>query len=307
MEHPPATMADYLPGNGRPPAVDVRFRMALTIATAAPSRPIGALLREWRHRRRMSQLDLACEAEISTRHLSFVESGRSTPSRDMVLHLAERLDVPLRARNGLLNAAGYAPVFPERRLDDPALTEARQAIDLVLTGHEPHPALAIDCHWGMIAANAAVAPLVANVDAALMRPPVNVMRLSLHPSGLAPRIVNFTEWRAHLLERLRQQIETSADPVLIDLLAELRSYSVSGSEATDTASRDFAAVAMPFRLATDAGTLSFFSTTTVFGTPIDITLSELALECFYPADRVTAEAMRAFARVRSEDEVSPAS
>jgi transcriptional regulator with XRE-family HTH domain len=250
------------------------------------------LLREWRQRRRMSQLDLACEAEISTKHLSFLETGRSTPSREMVLHLAEQLEVPLRARNALLNAAGYAPVFPERRLDDPAMAAARQVIDLVLAGHEPHPALAVDRHWCMAAANRAVAPLMTGVDPALLRPPVNVLRVSLHPGGLAPRTVNLAEWRGHLLAGLRQQIEISGDPVLIDLLAELRSYDVPAVPASRVGSPDRATVAVPFRLATDHGVLSFLSTITVFGTPIDVTLSELALECFYPADQATAEAMR---------------
>lgn len=269
--------------------------MTLITATASSSRPVGALLREWRQRRRLSQLDLACEADISTKHLSFLETGRSVPSRDMVLHLAERLDVPLRARNVLLHAAGYAPVFPERPLDDAALGAVRQAVDLVLTGHEPHPALAVDRHWCMIAANRTIAPLTVGVDPALLRPPVNVLRLGLHPSGLAPRTVNLAEWRAHLLDRLRQQIDASGDPVLVDLLAELRSYPVPRGEAPPAAHRAFGNVAVPFRLATDAGVLSFFSTTTVFGTPVDITLSELALECFFPADHTTAEAMRRFA------------
>ncbi len=165
----------------------------------------------------------------------------------------------------------------------------------MLTGHEPHPALAVDRHWCMAAANRAVAPLVGAVDPALLRPPVNVLRLGLHPSGLAPRTVNLPEWRAHLLERLRQQIDVSADPVLMDLRAELLGYPVPGDRAGEVADRDFASVAVPFRLATDAGVLSFFSTTTVFGTPVDITLSELALECFFPADRATAEVMRRFA------------
>jgi len=242
----------------------------ITMAEPA-SRPVGDLLREWRQRRRMSQLDLACEAEISTKHLSFLETGRSTPSRGMVLHLAERLDVPLRARNVLLNAAGYAAVYPERRLDDPAMTAARQAIDLVLAGHEPHPVLAVDRHWCM-AANRAVAPLIAGVDSMLLRPPVNVLRLALHPAGLAPRTVNLGEWRAHLLERLRQQIDVSGDPVLVDLIAELQNYGTPAGSRTHGASPDFAAVAVPFRLATDIGILSFFSTTTVFGTPVDVTL-----------------------------------
>jgi transcriptional regulator with XRE-family HTH domain len=266
--------------------------MTSIATTASASRPVGHLLREWRQRRRMSQLDLACEAEISTKHLSFLETGRSTPSREMVLHLAEQLDVPLRARNVLLNAAGYAPVFSERQLDDPAMAAARQAIDLVLAGHEPHPALAVDRHWCMAASNRAVAPLMTGVDPALLRPPVNVLRVGLHPSGLAPRTVNLLEWRAHLLAGLRQQIEVSGDPVLVDLLAELRSYEVPAGSTPRIAGPDRAAVAVPFRLATEHGVLSFLSTITVFGTPVDVTLSELALECFFPADQATAAAMR---------------
>jgi transcriptional regulator with XRE-family HTH domain len=266
--------------------------MTSIATTTSALRPVGDLLREWRQRRRMSQLDLACEAEISTKHLSFLETGRATPSREMVLHLAEQLDVPLRARNVLLNAAGYAPVFSERQLDDPAMAAARQAIDLVLAGHEPHPALAVDRHWCMAAANRAVAPLMTGVDPELLRPPVNVLRVSLHPAGLAPRTVNLAEWRAHLLAGLRQQIEVSGDPVLVDLLAELRSYDVPAGPLPRVAGPDRAVVAVPFRLATDHGVLSFLSTITVFGTPVDVTLSELALECFYPADQGTAEAMR---------------
>src|ERR1700722_13343887 len=169
---------NYLAGNGAAPPLGVMSCMVSMIASASLPHPVGALLREWRQRRRMSQLDLACEADISTKHLSFLETGRSVPSRDMVLHLAERLDVPLRARNALLHAAGYAPVFPERGLDDAALSVARAAVDLVLTGHEPHPALAVDRHWCMIAANRAVAPLNAGVDPMLLRPPVNVLRLA---------------------------------------------------------------------------------------------------------------------------------
>ena len=261
------------------------------------AQPVGDLLREWRQRRRLSQLDLAGEAEISTRHLSFVESGRSQPSREMVLHLAERLEVPLRERNVLLVAAGYAPVFRERQLADPALTAARTAIDLVLKGHEPFPALAVDRHWTMVAANGAVKALVAGADASLLEPPVNVLRLSLHPKGLAPRIANLPEWRAHLLERLRRQVEISADPVLSDLLKELQAYPApSAARSRQPAKRsDFASVLIPIQFVTEAGVLSFLSTTTVFGTPIDITLSELALEAFFPADAATAEALRSIA------------
>ena len=253
-------------------------------------RPVGDLLREWRQRRRLSQLDLACEAEISTRHLSFLETGRSRPSREMVLHLAEQLDIPLRDRNVLLQAAGFAPVFPERPLDDPALHAARLAIDQVIAGHEPYPAVAVDRHWTLIAANDATRRLLMGVDATLLRPPVNVLRLALHPQGLAPRTANLGEWRAHLLARLRRQIEVSGDPVLGRLLRELSEYPAP-KDAHDGVG-DSAAVVVPFRLITDSGVLAFFSTITVFGTPVDITLSELALEAFYPADAATAEALR---------------
>jgi transcriptional regulator with XRE-family HTH domain len=255
--------------------------------------PVGTLLREWRQRRRLSQLDLACEAEISTRHLSFLETGRSLPSREMVLRLAEQLDVPLRGRNALLIAAGYAPVFPERPLADPALQGARKAIDLVLAGHEPYPALAIDRHWTLIASNNAVPPLLAGVDSSLLQPPINVLRLSLHPAGLAPRIANLGEWRAHLFGRLRRQIEVSADPTLIELLRELSDYPVNDGDQSEISASDeeYAGVVVPFRLVTERGTLSFFSTTTIFGTPVDITLSELAIESFFPADAATAVAL----------------
>ncbi|OWV77312.1 XRE family transcriptional regulator [Rhizobium sp. R339] len=255
------------------------------------ARSLGDHLREWRQRRRMSQLDLALEAEISQRHLSFIESGRSTPSREMLLHLAERLGVPLRERNPLLLAAGFAPVFAERRLDDPALEPARRAIDMVLKGHEPFPAIAIDRHWTLVAANAAIAPLLQAVaDRSLLEPPVNVLRLSLHPQGLARDIVNFAEWRAHLLDRLRQQISVSGDPVLEKLLSELLSY--PAREAAGERHADLAGIAVPLKLSTKAGLLSFISTTTVFGTPVDITLSELAIETLFPADEETAAILR---------------
>jgi transcriptional regulator with XRE-family HTH domain len=262
-------------------------------------RPVGEHLREWRQRRRLSQLDLALEAEISTKHLSFLETGRATPSRDMVLHLAERLEVPLRERNVLLLSAGYAPVFSERSLEDPALGAARGAVDLVLAGHEPYPALAIDRHWTLITANKAVAPLLTGVDASLLKAPINVLRLSLHPEGLAPRIVNLHAWRAHLMERVRRQIDVSADPILVDLLAELRGFPAPQSRAGVKPDKgaDHAGIAIPFRLATESGVLSFFSTTTVFGTPVDVTLSELALESFFPADAETAERLRAVQRI----------
>lgn len=264
-------------------------------------RPVGDLLREWRGRRRMSQLDLACEADISSRHLSFIETGRATPSREMVLHLAERLDVPLRERNALLVAAGYAPVFPERPLADPALSAARRAVDLVLAGHEPYPALAVDRHWTLVASNRAVTPLLAGAGPALLRPPVNVLRLSLHPEGLAPRIANLRQWRSHLLARLQQQIDVTADPVLLELMNELRGYPLADAAEGGGGAQEaeYAGIVVPLRLVTEAGVLSFISTTTVFGTPVDVTLSELALESFFPADEGTAGVLRHLAGQQS--------
>ena len=252
----------------------------------------GAQLREWRQRRRLSQLDLAGDADVSTRHLSFVETGRAMPSREMVLRLADRLDVPLRERNRLLTAAGFAPMYAERRLDDPALKAAREAVELVLKGHEPYPALAVDRHWSLVSYNRAVLPLLEGVAPVLVEAPINVLRLSLHPQGLAPRIVNLAQWRGHLLDRLRQQVSISADPVLAALADELRAY-----PAPDDASHASgeAGVVVPLVLRTPAGVLSFISTTTVFGTPVDITLSELALETFFPADAATAAALRQIA------------
>ncbi|WP_315780547.1 MULTISPECIES: helix-turn-helix transcriptional regulator [unclassified Bradyrhizobium] len=249
---------------------------------------VGEHLRQWRQRRHLSQLDLALDAEISARHLSFVETGRAAPSRDMVLKLAERLDVPLRERNVLLVAAGYAPAFQQRPLDDPALKAAREAMHLVLKAHEPNPALAVDRHWNLVAANRMIAPLLAGIPERLLAPPLNVLRVALHPEGLAARTVNLAEWCGHLLERLHRQCEATADADLLTLYQELKSYPIparSGPIATDS-------VAIPLRLRVGADVLSFFSTTMVFGTPVDITLSELALETFFPADELTAARLK---------------
>jgi transcriptional regulator with XRE-family HTH domain len=265
---------------------------------SAPSNA-GALIREWRERRRLSQLDLACEAGVSTRHLSFLETGRARPSRDMLLHLAEALKAPLRARNALLLAAGFAPAYAERSLEDPALSGVRRAIELVLKAHEPFPALLVDRGWRMLAANAALPPLLAGVADWLLQPPVNVLRLSLHPDGLGPRIANYGEWRAHILERLENQIEATADPELDALRTELAAYPAppeEPGEATEGAQAGLGGVAVPLRIRTEAhGVLAFFSTTTVFGTPLDITLAELALETFLPADAHTGEVLRRLA------------
>jgi transcriptional regulator with XRE-family HTH domain len=242
---------------------------------------VGDHLREWRQRRRMTQLDLACEAEISTRHLSFVETGRAHPSRDMVLRLAERLEIPLREQNLLLVAAGFAPIYPQRAL--------------ILAGHEPYPALAVDRSWNLVAANRMVAPLMAIADEDLRQPPVNVLRLTLHPRGLAPRIENLHEWRTHLLDRLRREVDLTADRDLSDLLTELSAYPILDRGRIRPPTGEFAGVAVPFQLSTAQGVLSFYSTTTVFGTALDVTLSELTLETFFPADAETAEAVRAMA------------
>lgn len=254
--------------------------------------PFGTHLRHWRQHRRMSQLDLAQEAEISTRHLSYVETGRAAPSREMVLRLAERLEVPLRERNALLVAAGYAPMYRQRALDDPALAAARRAVDLVLKGHEPYPALAVDRHWNLVAANAIVPLLMAGAAPHLLQAPVNVLRLSLHPQGLAPKIINLGQWRSHLLERLQQQIAATGDPVLQALHDELAAFPVADAgHAAGSTGGELSSVVVPFQLRTDAGVLSFISTTTIFGTPVDVTLQELAVESFFPADAQTAQAL----------------
>jgi transcriptional regulator with XRE-family HTH domain len=263
-------------------------------ARAAPQASVGDLLRAWRTRRRVSQLELAAEAAISPRHMSFVETGRSQPSRELVLRLADRLQMPLRERNALLHAAGYAPLFAERALTDPALAPAREAIDLVLRGHEPYPALAVDRHWIMLAANRAVAPLLNGIPARLLEPPLNVLRLSLHPEGIAPRIVNYADWREHLFARLKRDLDLTGDARTAALRDELAAYPVpehARLQRPDAPATS--AMVIPLRLRSEAGVLSFLSTVTVFGTPVDVTLSEIAIESFFPADAGTATALRA--------------
>jgi transcriptional regulator with XRE-family HTH domain len=263
-----------------------------TVGRAAPQ-PFGDYLRHWRQHRRLSQLDLAQEADISTRHLSFVETGRSVPSREMVLRLAERLDVPLRERNALLVAAGYAPMYRERRLDDPAFAPARQAVELILKSHEPYPAFAVDRHWNLVAANRMVPVMLAGADPSLLQQgQANVLRLSLHPQGVAPRIANLAQWRNHIFERLRQQIQATGDATLTALLEELRGYPVPEGAAEVHMEGEHLGVVMPFKYRTDQGILNFISTTTIFGTPVDVTLQELAMETFFPADEMTAQALR---------------
>ncbi|GHD02967.1 transcriptional regulator [Novosphingobium pokkalii] len=251
---------------------------------------VGDVLRDWRARRRLSQLDLAGEADVSTRHLSFVESGRAAPSRDLLLRLAEPLAMPLREQNRLLLAAGYAPVHGERALDAPDMAAALAAVDAVLRAHAPFPALAVDRHWNLVRANDAATAMLVGIEPILLEPPVNVLRATLHPKGLAPRIANLAEWRHHLLARLRMDIDRSADPALEALHAELRSYPSPVSREPHV---PVARIAVPLAIQSEAHgrVLSFLSTTTVFGTATDVTLAELTLECFYPADDDTRQAL----------------
>jgi transcriptional regulator with XRE-family HTH domain len=252
---------------------------------------VGPLLKEWRRRRHMSQLDLSLDAEVSARHLSFIETGRARPSAEMVLHLADRLDVPLRDRNQLLLAAGYAPAYGQRDLDSPEMGPVRAALDRVLDGLAPNPALVIDRHWGLVAANDAVFALLGDAVAPeQLEPPVNVLRLSLHPDGLAPRIVNLGEWRAHLLDRLGREAVLSGDPALAALHEELAAYPCDAP--AHPPDLEAGAIAVPFRVRHESGELSFISTVTTFGTALDVTVSELSIEAFFPADEHTAAILR---------------
>ena len=263
------------------------------MTSASTAGNFGDLVRRWRTHRRFTQMELAGAANLSTRHLSFLETGRARPSRGMVIALAEKLAIPLRERNVLLTAAGYAPVYRERALSDPAMAAARNAVDIVLKAHEPFPALALDRHWNVVAQNAAVGPLLEGVDPQLLKPPVNVLRLSLNPHGLAPRIANLPLWRRHLLNRLEQQVLATADPSLEALSGELQGYGSPASIDDAESGTTEPAIVLPLQLHTPRGLLSFISTTTVFGTPTEVTLAELALEVFFPADEATARALGA--------------
>jgi transcriptional regulator with XRE-family HTH domain len=268
---------------------------------AARTAKVGDLIREWRTRRRLSQLGLALEAGISQRHLSFVESGRSAPSREMVEILSENLELPLRERNILLLAAGYAPAFAERKLDEPSMATARTAVERVLKGHEPNPAIAVDRYWRLVMANGAAQLLFSMIeDKSLLQGEVNVLRASLHPGGLAPHILNLAQWKPHLLHRLGQQIDVTADPRLIELERELAAYPVPARKGGMMAHETADGIAIPIQLTVGGQVLSFLSTTTIFGTPIDVTLSELAIEAFFPANAETAAAMQALASAKPE-------
>jgi transcriptional regulator with XRE-family HTH domain len=258
----------------------------------------GQQLRQWRRQRRFSQLDLALAAEVSQRHLSWLESGKAQPSRAMLLRLADRLDVPLRERNALLLAAGYAPLYVQRGLDDPLLAPALDALQRLLQAHEPFPALAVDRHWNLVAANRMLPLLLRDAAPQLQAPPVNVLRVALHPQGLAPMIHNLPTWRAHLLARLARQQAASGDPVLAALADELRAYPLPpGVADTPDEGEDHgtAPLALPLELRTPTGPLRLISTLAVFGAPHDIVLSELAIESFFPADADSAERLKALA------------
>ncbi|QRP50864.1 helix-turn-helix transcriptional regulator [Amycolatopsis sp. FDAARGOS 1241] len=258
---------------------------------APTRRAVGELLREWRDRRRISQLDLAIAADVSTRHLSFVETGRSQPSREMVLRLGEHLDVPLRERNRLLLAAGYAPAYGESELTAPELTAVRDAVRQLLTGHDPYPAAVVDRGWNLVDANSSLGLLVEGVAPDLLAAPVNVLRATLHPDGMAPRILNLGEWRAHLLGRLRRQVESTADAELAELLAELRGYPCD-QPVPEVEMPGPGDIFVPLRYVHRGTELTFFSTVATFGTPLDVTVAELVIESFYPADPGTARYLR---------------
>ena len=255
---------------------------------------VGQLLREWRQRRRLTQLELGLESGISTRHLSFVETGRSKPGREMLLAVAEQLQIPFRERNQLLLAAGHAPAFPERPLADPELAPVREALDRILAAHEPYPAVVFDRAWNLVAANAPMSALAARVeiDKALLEPPVNILRIGLHPRGLAPLIVNLAGWRAHFLERLARQIAITGDDDLQPLMDEVAAYPVPEGENGVAADAGASEILGPVRLrAPTGGEWSFFGMFASFDTPFEVTTSELAIELLFPADRATAEAL----------------
>jgi len=248
---------------------------------------VGKQIRQWRERRRLSQMQLALEADISPRHLSFIETGRSQPSTGMIDRLAERLEIPYRARNGLLTAAGFAPRHGERMLDDPAMAVARNSVQHILKGHEPYPAIAVDRHWNIVAMNDAISFFTEQIGSTLLQPPMNAIKLALHPEGLAPQVANLAEWHAHVIEQLDQQIASSADAGLIALREEVSAYPHDSGKEPPPADPD--RIWVPLILNTTVGQLSFVATITIFGTPVDITLSELAIEAFFPADEKTVE------------------
>lgn len=257
------------------------------MTSTVPGTSIGPLVRQWRQRRRISQLDLAIEADVSPRHVSFIETGRAQPSRAMVLRLAAALDVPPREQNHLLLAAGLAPVYSERSLDDPEMAAVRDGVTRVLDAYDPYPCVVVDREWNLLRANAGTAVMLEGVAPHLLERP-NALRITLHPEGMAPRIRNLAEWRHHLISRLRREVAVGGSGELTALLAEIEGYP-GGFAST----RDLGGVAVPFELITDHGdVLTFLSTVTTFGTALDVTAAELSIEAFLPADDSTAAVLR---------------
>lgn len=269
------------------------------MSTAPATLGVGPMLREWRHRRRLSQLELALEAGVSARHISFLETGRSSPSREMIVQLAEEMEVPLRDRNGLLHAAGFAPLYEQRELADPEMAPISEAIRQILHGHEPYPAMVIDGSWEMLAANSATGLLTQGVAPNLLEPPINVIRMTLHPDGVAPRITNLDQCRHHLLDRLRRQIRLTGSEALRNLLAEVESYPAPLHEYA--MGEGDQALAVPLRLRTDLGELSLISTIATFGTAVEVTASELSIESFFPLDEATERALRSHVSATRSD------
>jgi transcriptional regulator with XRE-family HTH domain len=264
----------------------VAVNSASLLASRTPA-PIGELLRAWRQRRSLSQLELALGADVSSRHVSFLETGRARPSREMVLRLAEHLEIPLRERNGLLLAAGYAPQYVERSLEEPEMAPIHQALDRFLRAHEPYPAVILDRHYNIVSANDATAVLTEGIAPELRAPPANALRTTLHPDGMASRILNLPEWSAHLLHRLRRQAALTADPELERLYDELSAYpGVALEPPHDGRAGD--EIVLPLRISAGERELAFFSTVSTFGTAVEITLAELIIEAFYPANAATA-------------------
>ena len=277
-----------MPANGGPSVraeetVEDTDRVSTADSTTAP---FGSLMRQWRRRRRLSQLDLAIGADVSSRHVSFIETGRAVPSRAMVLRLAAALEVPPREQNQLLLAAGLAPEYAERSLDEPEMAAVRAGIEQVLAAYHPYPCLAVDRGWNIVRANAGTGPLLDGVAPHLLTQP-NALRISLHPEGLAPRILNLAQWRHHVIERLRREVSAVGTADLAALLAEIESYPGGADDADN-----LGGVAVPLRLvASDGSVLSFLSTVTTFGTALDLTAAELSIEAFLPADAATAAAL----------------